>query len=212
MYPESTATKWRVRIYNIETGYFYDKSTMCNGLYFTRERALAEIDRFKNRAENLIFYVLPISFSYNKEKLSEDIENEYYDYETPVYATENEQIEEAEKRIYALTGKATDDIENMINKLEDLNELNAVLKFNMSQKKTNHKNLPYYIINNMPDSITILYVGADKSYWESERRGINCKKNSGYIAAFVYNPECPVYSEYGDIWYRYSQDKLERIA
>lgn len=68
MYPESSAKNWKVQIYNIEDGRFYDRITMCGGRYPTRERAITEVERFKSRADKLIFYVFPVGFVYNMEK------------------------------------------------------------------------------------------------------------------------------------------------
>jgi hypothetical protein len=214
MYPESTAKSWKVQIYNIKNGTFYDRAAINHGRYPTRERALAEVDRFKNRAEKLIFYVFPVNFDFDKEKfLWSEAEQKFFDYETPVYATKEEQLEEAEKRIYALTGKRGSDIENLIeNNGNNLAVMNAILKFINAQQSSSHKGLPFCIINSMPTSISILYVGADKSFWESERCGINSKKKSGYVSAFVYNPSCPMYSEYGDIWYKSIGGTLYRTA
>lgn len=44
----------------------YDRLCMCGGIYPTRKRAIAEIDRFAYRGKNLVFFVLPIDFTYDK--------------------------------------------------------------------------------------------------------------------------------------------------
>lgn len=69
MYPESSAKSQKVQIYNIEDGRFYDRITMCGGKYPTRERAIMEVERFRSRAEKLIFYVFPVGFTYDMEQL-----------------------------------------------------------------------------------------------------------------------------------------------
>lgn len=213
MYPESSGTGWRVRIYNIENGFFYDKACMKNGLYPTRERALAEVERFKNRADSLIFYILPINFSYDKEKLIwPDEEEEEFDYNNPTYATEEEQIEEAEKRVYYLTGKMNADVTDIVKKVKDADSMKALESFKRLQKEKKTEDYPFMIVGDATGGKSVLYVGADKSEWYSERCGIESESKEGYISAYVYNTCCPEYSEYGDIGYRYCYGKILRIA
>ena len=50
MYCDADARKWRVEAYNRTDGRKYDRLCMCGGVYPTRKRAIAEIDRFAYRA------------------------------------------------------------------------------------------------------------------------------------------------------------------
>ena len=65
-YPASRAKKWTLKVYNRRTGTIYDKICINKGTYPTRERALEEMERFRERAEELIFYLLPLQASTRK--------------------------------------------------------------------------------------------------------------------------------------------------
>ncbi len=212
MYPENSAKSWKVQIYNIEDGRFYDRITICGGRYSTRERAIMEVERFKCRAEKLIFYVFPVGFTYDMEKFIWPDENEKYDYDNPVYATEQEQIEEAEKRIYYITGRTDVDAADFKNRIKDSRSLKALESFYNAQKGRPISGYPFWIVDDMHSNKSILYVGANKSNWVAERCGIDCESRKGYIAAYVYNTSCPELSEYGEIGYKYRYRTMLRIA
>lgn len=211
MYPESSAKSWKVQIYNIEDGHFYDRITMCGGKYPTRERAIAEVERFKSRAETLIFYVFPVGFTYDMGKFIWS-EKEEYDYDNPVYATEQEQIEEAEKRIYYITGRTDIDVADFKNRIKDSCSLKALQSFYNAQKSEPVCDYPFWIVNDFQSNKSILYVSANKSKWYAERCGIDFKSRKGYIAAYVYNSSCPELSEYGKIGYQYRYRSIMRTA
>lgn len=211
MYPESIAKSWKVQIYNIEDGRFYDRITMCGGKYPTRERAIFEVERFKSRADKLIFYVFPVGFAYNLEKFIWSDE-EKYDFDNPVYATEEEQIEEAEKRIFFMTGRTDIDVADFKNRIKDSRSLKALESFYNTQKNKKACGYPFWIVDDLQSNKSILYVGANKSGWIAERCGIDYEAKRGYIAAYVYNVSCPELSEYGEIGYRYYRRSLLRIA
>lgn len=212
MYPESTAKSWKVRIYNIEDGRFHDRITMCGGKYPTRERAIMEVERFKSRAEKLIFYVFPVGFTYDMEKFIWPDEDGKYDYDNSVYATEQEQIEEAEKRIYYITGRTDIDVADFKNRITDSRSREALQSFYNAQNGRPICGYPFWIVDDMHSNKSILYVGANKSNWVAERCGIDCESRKGYIAAYVYNTSCPELSEYGEIGYQYRYRTMLRIA
>lgn len=211
MYPESSAKSWKVQIYNIEDGRFYDRITMCGGKYPTRERAIMEVERFRSRAEKLIFYVFPVGFTYDMEKFIWP-EEEEFDYNNPVYATEQEQIEEAEKRIYYITGRTDIDVAHFKRRIKDSSSLKALQNFYNAQKGRPVYSYPFWIVDDLQSNKSILYVGANKSNWYAERCGIDCESGKGYIAAYVYNTASPELSEYGEIGYQYRWRKMLRTA
>lgn len=51
MYCDADARKWRVEAYNRTDGRKYNRLCMCGGVYPTRKRAIAEIDRFAYRGK-----------------------------------------------------------------------------------------------------------------------------------------------------------------
>ncbi len=212
MYPNSSAKSWKVQIYNIENGYFYDKSTMCGGKYPTRERAIMEVERFKGRAEKLIFYIFPVGFTYDRENFIWPDEDEKYDYDNPVYATEHEQIEEAEKRIYYITGRTNINVANLKKRIkDDMESQKALESFYKTQKHKPKCAYPFWIIDDGWNK-SILYVGVNKAEWYSERGEINYESRTGYISAYVYNTVYPKLGEYGDIGYEYHNRNISRIA
>ena len=211
MYPESTAKSWKVQIYNIENGHFYDRITMSGGKYPTRERAIIEVERFKSRAEKLIFYVFPVGFTYDMEKFIWDDEEEF-DYDTPVYATEQEQIEEAEKRIYYITGRTNINVSDFKKRIKDSCSMKALENFYNAQKCSPVCGYPFWIVDDLQSNKAILYVGANKATWFAERCGIDFESRRGYIAAYVYNTACPELSEYGEIEYKYRYRTMLRVA
>lgn len=211
MYPESTAKSWRVQIYNIEDGRFYDKSTMCGGRYPTRERAIFEVERFRGRADKLIFYVFPVGFAYNMEKIIWP-EKEKYDADNPVYATKQEQIEEAEKRIYYITGRTDINAAAFKKRIKENCSLKALESFYDTQKGRTIWSYPFWNFEDFQSNTVILYVGPYKSDWHDERCEINHKAKKGYIAAYVYNVSCPILSEFGSIGYQYYYRHFYRTA
>lgn len=77
MYCDADARKWRVEAYNRKDGRKLDRLCMCGGVYPTRKRAIAEIDRFAYRGKNLVFFVLPIDFTYDKKAMIWQGEEQY---------------------------------------------------------------------------------------------------------------------------------------
>lgn len=229
MYPRSSAKSWKVHVYNIEDGRFYDRITMCNGKYPTRERAIVEVERFKERAEAMIFYVYPVDFTYDVKKFIWP-EEEECDCDELVYATEQEQIEEAEKRIYYLTGRTDVDAGNFKNLIKSRSSLQALVSFYNTQKGRQVCAYPFWIIDGLTMK-SILYVGACKNDWVCERgevypkpkKGWNieeddyddygCKpQKAGYVSAYVYNTAHPKLSEFGDIGFEYRNRDIWRTA
>ena len=158
-YPASRAKKWTLKVYNRNTGYNYDKICINKGTYPTRERALEEIERFRERAEELIFYLLPVGFQFSFCKLlwCEDAEQGV--------ATVEEQREEAIKRLWYLTGrKPAKDFDIMKKKLDKVERaaVNTMLE-------ADDKVFPYAVTDCFDHLVEVLYVGADKASWAEER-------------------------------------------
>ena len=95
MYCDADARKWRVEAYNRTDGRKYDRLCMCGGVYPTRKRAIAEIDRFAYRGKNLVFFVLPIDFTYDKKAMIWQGEEQYSCDDKLVLATKKELVEES---------------------------------------------------------------------------------------------------------------------
>ena len=169
------------------------------------------VERFKSRAEKLIFYVFPVGFTYDMEKFIWDDEEEF-DYDTPVYATEQEQIEEAEKRIYYITGRTNINVSDFKKRIKDSCSMKALENFYNAQKCSPVCGYPFWIVDDLQSNKAILYVGANKATWFAERCGIDFESRRGYIAAYVYNTACPELSEYGEIEYKYRYRTMLRVA
>lgn len=209
MYPGSSAKSWKVHVYNIEDGRFYDRITRCNGKYPTREMAIAEVERFKERAEAMIFYVYPVDFTFDMKKFIWP-EEEEYDCDKPVYATEEEQIEEAEKRIYYLTGRTNIDAGDFKHLIKNRSSLKALASFYNTQKGKRVCAYPFWVVDNL--MISILYVSAYKNDWEDERSDYNYKSREGSHPAYVYNTACPKLSEFGYIGVKYRDWNIRRTS
>lgn len=105
MYCDADARKWRVEAYNRTDGRKYDRLCMCGGVYPTRKRAIAEIDRFAYRGKNLVFFVLPIDFTYDKKAMIWQGEEQYSCDDKLVLATKKELVEESKKRMKFMTDR-----------------------------------------------------------------------------------------------------------
>lgn len=209
IYPESKARRWKVKVYNHKNGIHYDRICMCNGFYPTRERALAEVERFKYRGDSMIFFVLPIDFSFDMKKYvwSED---EHYGANGFIPATPEEQLEEARKRLYCMTGRKPKKID-LLKKYKNTFAEITIKAFYKTQKNKEIKAFPFVMLN----TYIVSYVGPNKAEWWVERQGIDNKTGTlydGYISAYVYNHSHPHYNEYGDVWYKYEYGHLYPVV
>lgn len=105
MYCDADARTWKVEAYNRTDGRKYDRLCMCRGVYPTRKRAIAEIDRFAYRGKNLVFFVLPIDFTYDKKAMIWQGEEQYSCDDKLVLATKKELVEESKKRMKFMTDR-----------------------------------------------------------------------------------------------------------
>ncbi len=174
-YPASRAKKWTLKVYNRRTGTIYDKICINKGTYPTRERALEEMERIRERAEELIFYLLPVGFQFSFHKLlwrEEDAEQGL--------ATVEEQREEAIKRLWYYTGrKPAKDFDIRKKKLDRIQRaaVNTMLE-------VDDKVFPYAVTDHSYHLVEVLYVGADKAGWANER-------NSGRFPVFCFFVDRP---------------------
>lgn len=208
MYPEAEASKWRVKVYSRRTGDYFDKICIRNGLYPTRERAFEEIERFRERAEDLIFYLVPIKFTCNIKELiwpEEEVRNEVG------IATDEELQEEAKKRLFLITGRKHTkniDLRKEYKGCAGETALNALYE-TFDWLKTPF--FPYAFIS----MGTILCISHDKSEWEAERECMNVNYHEygdGCTIGYAYDFFNPEYSEYGDVFYKYESFCLYRSA
>lgn len=159
-YHASWAKKWTLKVYNRRTGTNYDKICINKGTYPIRERALEEMERFRERAEELIFYLLPVGFQFSLHKLiwrEEDAEQGL--------ATIEEQREEAIKRLWYLTSrKPTKDFDITKKKLDRVERaaVNTMLE-------ADDKVFPYAVTDHSYHLVEVFYVGVDKASWANER-------------------------------------------
>ena len=205
-YPESTARSWRVRVYERATGREVRGVCMHCGLYPTRERALFEVERFRHRADHLVFFVLPVGFEYDKvgtlRKDSEECGS------TP--ASRAELQEEARRRFRIMTGRKlthdTDPAEKVRRRDPQL-----IRQF-AAQDITRRLGLMPFATA-FPD--TVIYVSADKSSWGYERSLIACGYEScdGIVPAWVSSIRgANRVSEFGEIAYKCVRGVLYRVA
>ncbi len=169
MYPEGDAKKWRLKLYNSRTGGCYEKISINNGIYPTREKALSEIDRFLYRGEDLVFYLTPIEFYYNKKEL---LWPAALREKEKGFATYEEQQEEAKKRLFCITNRMrTKDIDLKKDVMRSKGYYDKEERLDMLEEfcESRKDDLPYY---SSPYFDDIDYVGKDKSLWEWERRYI----------------------------------------
>ena len=205
-YPESSARSWRVRVYERATGREVRGVCMHCGLYPTRERALFEVERFRHRADHLVFFVLPVGFEYDKVgALWQDSEKF-----GSAPASPAELQEEARRRFRIMTGRKllpeTDLAEKVCRRDPQL-----IRQFT-SQDITRRLGLMPFAIA-FPD--TVIYVSADKSSWGYERSLIACGYESydGIVPAWVSNIRgANRVSEFGEIAYKCVRGVLYRVA
>ncbi|MGN0634072.1 MAG: hypothetical protein ACI4JW_09425 [Oscillospiraceae bacterium] len=208
-YPDSTAQKWQVKVYDRNSGYHYDRVCMHNGIYPTRERALFEVERFRYRADKLIFYVMPNGFKYDKKKIiwGDEPITEYKDF---IAADLEEQKKEADKRLYLMTGEKIDHSVYLKQRFSGdyAKELFGI--FLNNKISGDFSLLPFAIA--FPD--TVLYVSGNKAEWDYERDMMDCatEKYDGIVPAFVYNRSDPELSEFGEIGYKCIKGRLFRTA
>ncbi|MBR1724921.1 MAG: hypothetical protein IJ723_07905, partial [Ruminococcus sp.] len=174
-----------------------------------RERALFEVDRFRHRADDLIFYVMPVGFEYIRLKLDWD-ELPEYDEEMFVPATKEEQIAEACKRLCFMTGQrvapGTDPLERLRIRCPEL-----ILMFFKDEITQEYNLYPFAVAN--PD--TVIYVSGNKADWEYERCdiGLKSKTYDGIVPAWVYSGRgYNLVSEFGEIGYKRRGYGLIRTA
>lgn len=197
MYCDADARKWRVEAYNRTDGRKYDRLCMCGGVYPTRKRAIAEIDRFAYRGKNLVFFVLPIDFTYDKKAMIWQGEEQYSCDDKLVLATKKELVEESKKRMKFMTDRMGSGRINR-KKLTKA-EAEALAAFDEFQKYREDKCYPYAIIGGN----AVLYVSPYKNDWKAERKCLDMKGGiDGCVSAFVYNNITPETSEKGDFFSR----------
>ena len=183
MYCDADARKWRVEAYNRTDGRKYDRLCMCGGVYPTRKRAIAEIDRFAYRGKNLVFFVLPIDFTYDKKAMIWQGEEQYSCDDKLVLATKKELVEESKKRMKFMTDR--------MGYHED-------------------KCYPYAIIGGNAVLYVSPYKNdwkAERECLDMKGDGID-----GCVSAFVYNSITPETSEKGDIFFKIISNTIIRVA
>ena len=194
-YPDSSAQSWRLEVYGRTSGIKIDRVCMHGGKFADREKALAEIDRFRYRGRDLVFYLLPVGFAYDKVAyIWRDVSEE------SGRATYDEQLAEARRRYFAIT----DHIPNGEIDLRRRNvESDALDAFCNDEIALDHELFPFALVS----GYTVLYVSADKSQWSCERCLIGEKyrgeydRYDGIVPAFVYNIWRNA-AEFGDIAYK----------
>ena len=208
IYPDSSAKKWRLRVFNKINGNEYDKICISHGLYSTRERALEEIERFLYRGDELIFYVIPIEFKFDLMKFVWGDEEDEYDPDDYVAASDQEMIEEAKKRLYVMTGRKINGILNGIP--NGYYPVKILSSFYDACESLHIDCLPYELI----EYSTVLYVNRNKAQWSCDRMCLLDKSSifDGITPAYVYNIFKPELSEFGDICYKYEKGIFYRIA
>ncbi len=208
MYCDADARTWKVEAYNRTDGRKYDRLCMCGGVYPTRKRAIAEIDRFAYRGKNLVFFVLPIDFTYDKKAMIWQGDEQYSCDDKLVLATKKELVEESKKRMKFMTDRMGSGKINR-KKLTKA-EAEALAAFDEFQKYREDKCYPYAIIGGN----AVLYVSPYKNDWKAERECLDMKGDGidGCVSAFVYNSITPETSEKGDIFFKIISNNIIRVA
>ena len=204
VYPNSKAWKWQINVYSRTSAVRYDRICSHKGEFTDREQALAEIERFRYRGGDLIFYVIPVDFTYNRIKLFWG-ENEVEE----GMATYSEQAEEARKRLLAMTGRIPKGEIDIRRRKIKSDVLEAFCNDSIAIKR---RLFPFALVS----GCAVLYVSADKSQWRSERFFI-CEKFledqvicDGVVPAFVKYPWSDE-GEYGDIAYKKIGGSIRRV-
>ena len=203
-YPDPKATRWQINVYNRTNAVRYDRICTHKGEFTDREQALAEIDRFRYRGGDLVFYLVPVDFTYNRLKYIWG-ENEVEE----GTATYTEQAEEARKRLLAMMGRIPKGETDIRRRKIKSDVLEAFCNDSIAIKR---RLFPFALVS----GCTVLYVSADKSQWRSERFFISSKwredgvLHDGIVPAYVKYPWSDE-GEYGDIAYKKIGGSIRRV-
>lgn len=194
-YPKAEAKLWKVEAYSRSDGHRIERICTHKGKFAEREKALAEVNRFRYRGRDLVFYVIPSGFTYDRVSYiwGDDDPQEGT-------ATYSEQAEEARRRLLAMTGRTPEGETDIRRRKISSDALEA---FCMNDIAAEHGLFPFAVVS----GCTVLYVSADKSVWKVERMlmcdGYRGEYDSydGIIPAFVKYPWSDD-GEFGDIAYK----------
>lgn len=198
----SSVKRWRVEIYDkITKRELSPYICMKNGLYPSLERAVYEVSRFRERGENLIFYLLPIGLAIDKKKLFKHLWGDNVA-ETGI-ATDEEMQEEAKKRLYFIKSKPQKGEIDIYKKFKQGSE--TLKAFDEAIQYLNWKILPYEVTEN---GLGVLYVTCDKEKWQAERPRME-QNGDGIVPACIYGLKDKEVS-FENIRYKYKHGKIWR--
>ena len=204
VYPDAQARRWQLEVYSKSSGRRLDRICMHRGRFTNRDDALAEIDRFRYRGQDLVFCLVPVDFSYDKiAYLWRDVPEE------SGRAAYDEQLAEARRRLYAITDR---DPSGEIDLRRRNIESDAMEVFCKDDIAVRRKLFPFALVS----GTAVLYVSGDKAQWDIER-SLLCEKNRGVYGcydglapAFVYDAYYDI-GVYGDIAFKKAGRFLTRV-